>query len=345
MIAMPAISRLAALASTLALAIGLTAAASASTPASTSNKGQISAQQRQAFLAEVQKKHGISPETAGPLLDRARYQQSIIDAITRPAEAKPWKDYRPIFMTNERITKGQAFLASNRAALDAEQTRTGVPAAIIVAILGVETSYGRNTGRYKALDALYTLGFFYPKRADFFRSELVHAFALAHEEKLDLTSITGSYAGAMGWGQFIPSSYRAYAVDGDGNGQRDLWNSLPDVFGSVANYFKSHAWNAGEPVAVPALLDEGAQVFDPGSLEPKYTLAQLAAKGFRPAQPIRHDIPATLLTLQGANGPEHWIIFKNFYVISRYNRSPLYSMAVFQLAQAIADVHTPTLEP
>lgn len=339
MTAMPAIHRLAAFASTLALALGL------SSPASASDKGQITAQQRQAFLAEVQKKHGISPETAGPLLDQARYQQSIIDAITRPAEAKPWKDYRPIFMTNERISNGQAFLAQHRSALDAEQTKTGVPAAIVVAILGVETSYGSNTGRYKVLDALYTLGFFYPKRADFFRSELVHAFALAHEEKLDLTSITGSYAGAMGWGQFIPSSYRAYAVDGDGNGQRDLWNSLPDVFGSVANYFKAHHWRAGEPVAVPALLNQGAQVFDPGSMEPKYTLAQLAAKGIRPAQPIRHDIPATLLTLQGADGPEYWITFRNFYVISRYNRSPLYSMAVFQLAQAIADVHTPTLEP
>lgn len=336
---MPAIHRLAILASLLALLIA------PGRPATAAAQGQISAQQRQAFLAEVQKKHGISPELAGPLLDRARYQQSIIDAITRPAEAKPWKDYRPIFLTGERIAKGRAFFAEHRAALEAVQAETGVPAAIITAILGVETSYGANTGRYKVLDALYTLGFFYPKRADFFRGELVHAFALAQEEQLDLGTITGSYAGAMGWGQFIPSSYRAYAKDGDGDGRRDLWNALPDVIASVANYFSAHAWKRGQPVAMPAQRDAGAQAFDPDSMETRYTVAQLAAKGYRPVQAVAPETPATLVTLQGADGPEYWITFHNFYVISRYNRSPLYSMAVFQLAQAIADVHTPTLEP
>ena len=309
------------------------------------NSGRIDAQQRQDFLAEVEHKHGIAPEVVAPLLDAAKYQQSIIDAITRPAEAKPWKDYRPIFLTADRINKGRAFLETHRDALTAVEARTGVPAAIIVAILGVETSYGANTGRYKVLDALYTLGFFHEPRATFFRSELVHAFALAQEEELDLATITGSYAGAMGWGQFIPSSYRAYSVDGDGDGRRDLWNSLPDVFASVANYFAEHKWQPGEPVAVPAVRAEGAEAFNPGSLEAKFTLLELAEKGYRPAEAIGHPASATLLTLEGAHGTEHWITFNNFYVISRYNRSPLYSMAVFQLAQAIAGTDSATLEP
>ena len=307
--------------------------------------GVLDAETRAAFLAQVQAQHGIAPEDAGALLDQARYQQSIIDAITRPAEAKPWTDYRPIFLTADRIAKGQAFLATHRDALREIEATTGVAAPIIVAILGVETGYGANTGRYRVLDALYTLGFFYPKRAAFFRGELVQAFALAGEEKLDLSTITGSYAGAMGWGQFIPSSYRAYAVDGDGDGTRDLWNSLPDVLASVANYFAMHKWQAGEPVAVRAVRADGAQDFVPDSLEAKYTLPELAARGYRPAEAIGHAAPATLLRLEGANGPEYWITFNNFYVISRYNRSPLYSMAVLQLAQAIAGTDSPSLVP
>lgn len=307
--------------------------------------GQLTASQRDAFLSELQDKHAIAADVAGSLLDQAKYQQSIIDAITRPAEAKPWKDYRPIFLNADRIAKGRAFLQTHRAALDEVESRTGVPAAIVVAILGVETNYGANTGRYKVLDALYTLGFFYEPRASFFRGELVQAFALAREEALDLGTMTGSYAGAMGWGQFIPSSYRAYSVDGDGDGRRDLWNSLPDVFASVANYFKVHRWQAREPVAIPALRAETAADFRPDSLQATFTLSELAEKGYRPARAIGHAVPATLLQLEGAEGTEYWITFNNFYVISRYNRSPLYSMAVFQLAQAIAGTDSATLVP
>ncbi len=303
----------------------------------------LTAQQRLDFLTELQDKHAISPDVAAPILDQATYRQSIIDAITRPAEAKPWKDYRPIFLTPDRINKGRAFLEQHRDALAEAEQASGVPAAMIVAILGVETFYGANTGRYRVLDALYTLGFFYEPRATFFRGELLQSFALAQEESLDLTAITGSYAGAMGWGQFIPSSYRAYAVDGDGDGQRNLWDSLPDVFASVANYFKVHAWQAHEPVAVPAIRAENAQDFQADSLKPEHSLAELGDKGYRPARALGHDLPATLLQLEGINGTEYWITFNNFYVISRYNRSPLYSMAVFQLAQAIAGTEDPTL--
>jgi len=300
---------------------------------------------RQAFLYEAEKKYGVDAEQAAEWLKQARYQQSIIDAITRPAEGKPWKAYRPIFMTADRIAKGRAFLEAHRDELAAAQEKTGVPAEIITAIIGVETSYGGNTGKYRVLDALYTLGFFYEPRATFFRNELAQMLALASEEGIDLSKATGSYAGAMGWGQFMPSSYRAYAKDGDGDGKRDLWASLPDIFHSVANYFAVHKWQPGQPVAVPAVREAGAIDFKPDSLEAKYTLAELAAKGYRPQQAIGHSLPATLVTLEGANGPEYWITFQNFYVISRYNRSPLYSLAVYQLSEALAGSNAPYAKP
>ena len=292
--------------------------------------------QRAEFAAGVASKYGVSADAVLPLLEQAKYQQSIIDAITRPAEAKPWSAYRPIFMNTARIEGGRAFLAQHREALAKVEADTGVPAEMIVAIIGVETSYGKITGKYKVLDALYTLGFFYPKREVFFRSELEHLFKLAEEESIDITSVQGSYAGAMGWGQFMPSSYRAYAVDGDGDGKRDLFGSLPDVFASIANYFVAHGWQRGEPVALPATRAADAQDFVPDSMEAKYALTELAAKGYRPTAAVGHAADATLLGLDGAEGREFWITFKNFYVISRYNRSPLYSLAVYQLSQAIA---------
>ena len=298
--------------------------------------GQADPDARAAFAAEVAKTHGADPDVVLSLLQQARYQQNIIDAITRPAEAKPWSDYRPIFMNPQRIEGGRAFLAEHREALAAVERDTGVPAAMIVAIIGVETSYGRITGSHRVLDALYTLGFHYPKRETFFRSELGHLFALVREERLDIATLKGSYAGAMGLGQFMPSSYRAYAVDGDGDGRRDLWNSLPDIFASIANYFVEHGWQPGKPVALPAGF-EAAEEFVPGSMEADYSLADLAERGYRPREAVGEDLPGTVLNLDGADGREHWITFDNFYVISRYNRSPLYSLAVYQLSQAIAE--------
>jgi membrane-bound lytic murein transglycosylase B len=297
------------------------------------------------FVAEVARAHGVPADEVRATLAQANYQQSIIDAITRPAEAKPWKAYRPIFMTPQRIADGRAFLAQHRDALAKVEADTGVPAEMIVAIIGVETSYGRITGSYRVLDALYTLAFFYPKRAPFFRGELLQVFPLAREEKLDLATIKGSYAGAMGWGQFMPSSYRAYAKDGDGDGRRDLFGSVPDIFASIANYFVAHGWQRGEPVAVTAARADDAQPFKPETLEATYSLLELGDKGYRPHQAIGHAAPATLLTLDGAQGEEYWITFKNFYVISRYNRSPLYSLAVYQLSQALAPDKGATAAP
>jgi membrane-bound lytic murein transglycosylase B len=314
------------------------AAGAVANPAQTSSataEPVLDAGKEAAFIAETAASSGMAPAEIRAWLDQARYQQSIINAITRPAEGKPWKDYRPIFMTADRIDNGRRFYAEHRGELESIAAQTGVPAQYIVAIIGVETSYGRVTGTYRVLDALYTLGFFYPKREEFFRGELAHLFPLARDERLDLATLKGSYAGAMGWGQFIPSSYRNFAVDGDGDGRRDLVNSQRDAMASVANYFNKHGWQAGQPVVARAQAQPGAAPFVPADFEPRYTLEELAARGYRAAGNVP-ALPATLVTLEGAQGTEHWLAFKNFHVITRYNRSPLYAMAVHQLAQELA---------
>lgn len=334
---------------TLRLFAPLLLLASAAACAQTKAVPQADPAQRAAFVAESARKYGLDPAKVNAWLDRSNHRQSIVDAMSRPAESvKTWKQYRPIFIVDRRITEGRAFLARHRAALSKVEADTGVPAEIIVAIIGVETSYGGNTGSYPVLDALYTLAFFYPvsgkpdqveretMRTAFFRDELAQVMLLAKEEGLELATMKGSYAGAMGYGQFMPSSYRAYARDGDGNGRRDLFGSLPDVFASVANYFVAHGWRKGEPVVALAKQDPGAAPFKPDTLEAKYSLAELGGKGYRPATAQGHDLAATLVTFEGNNGVEHWLGYRNFYAITRYNRSPMYAMAVYQLSREIA---------
>lgn len=295
-----------------------------------------------AFVDYTATTYGIEPQRIRDALAQAEYKQSIIDAITRPAEAvKPWRDYRQIFLTQARIDGGVAFYRDNRAALDRVSAETGVPAEYIVAIIGVETFYGRNTGSYRVLDALYTLAFDHPKRAPFFAGELAQLFALAKEEpQLDLLTLKGSYAGAMGMGQFMPSSYRLWAKDGDRDGRRDLLTHRPDVFASIANYFVVHGWQADGPVVARATLDAGGEEFVPESLQPVHSMAELAERGYRPmaGEPLPRDPAtqgATVVGLDGDAGREYWIGYRNYFVITRYNRSPMYALAVHQLAQAI----------
>jgi membrane-bound lytic murein transglycosylase B len=271
-------------------------------------------------------------------LAQARYQQSIIDAISRPAEkTKPWRDYRPIFLGDKRVADGVAFYRDNAAQLDATAKEYGVPAELIVAIIGVETNYGRITGKYRVLDALVTLAFYYPPRAEFFRGELKQLFLLPEQTlPYRIDELSGSYAGAMGWGQFMPTSIARWAKNGDADERIDLWSSKPDIFASIANYFVAHGWEPGEPVAAPAKRSVDARTITPNGWEPVYSLGQLADWGYRTADESDPQKPATLLKLDGTAGDEFWITHKNFFVITRYNRSPLYSMAVYQLAQSIA---------
>lgn len=315
-------------------------------------------QARAQFVANTAAQYGLEPAYIESVLAKAQIKDGIIAAMSRPAEAKPWRDYRPIFITQARIDGGKAFLAEHRAQLERVQAQTGVPAEIIVAIVGVETSFGKNTGKYNVVDALYTLAFAYPRSGDptkldrenrreaFFRGELGQLFALGKEEGIDIATLTGSYAGAMGWGQFMPSSYREFAVDGDNDGKRNLFTDLDDVFASVANYFvKKGGWVRGGPVVARAQRDANAQDFAPESMDPVYSLTDLAARGYRPLTPVAPGETATLLNLDGANGPEYWLGFRNFYAITRYNISKHYGMAVYQLAEAIAGREIPMAAP
>lgn len=298
------------------------------------------------FAARAAAEYELDSEEVMGLLHDARFKQSIVDAISRPAEAKPWFDYRPIFITKKRIRGGIEFWREHEELVSLAAERFGVDPQVIVAIIGVETFYGGNTGGYRVLDALATLSFYYPNtgndRSDFFSRELMNFLLLGNEESLPLREVTGSYAGAMGLGQFMPSSYREYAVDLDGDGRRDLWSSMPDIIGSVANYLHRHGWEAGQPVAWPAIVAPGADMtlvaerdFNPGK-----TLAELATGGFGPAEAhaaetVADDTLVTVTGLEEENGDHYWLTFKNFYVITRYNRSPLYAMAVHELSQAI----------
>jgi len=307
------------------------------------------------FVRETSARYGIPAAEIEATLGRAQFLDSVVALMARPAErVKPWHEYRPMFISQARIDGGRAFLAQHKARLDKVQAQTGVPAELIVAIIGVETSYGGNTGRHSVLDALYTLAFRYPRSGDpdklerevrrelFFRDELAQLFALGREEKLDIVALKGSYAGAMGMGQFMPSSYRDFAVDGDGDGRRDLFGSLDDVFASVANYFvKKGGWVAGGPVAVPATLAAGREPFDPVDWTPNHSLADLAARGYTAQQPVPAGATATPVSLVGASGPQYWLGFQNYYAITRYNISKMYAMAVFQLSQAIAGEELP----
>ncbi len=289
-----------------------------------------------ALVSEVARDTGKDPATLNRLLDGASKQQSILDAISRPAEAKPWRDYRPIFLTPQRIADGVAFYRDHRALLDQVGRQYGVAPEYIVAILGVETNYGRLTGKYKVLDALVTLGMYYPPRAPFFREQLKVLLELPDNHLAGpVDTLMGSYAGAQGWGQFMPSSIRDFAVDADHDGHINLVDSLPDIVASVANYFALHGWVRGGPVAMRAQPDAAAKAIAATDTKPHWPLEQLEAWGYAPLQSANPGELTGLQTLEGANGPEYWFTFQNFHVITTYNRSPLYAMAVDQLAQAI----------
>lgn len=286
------------------------------------------------FITEMTRDYGFASEQLVGLFAAAERKQNIIDAISRPAEkVKPWKDYRPIFITDSRITRGVEFWREHEDTLKRAEAEYGVPPEVIVAIIGVETFYGGNTGGYRVVDALSTLAFDYPPRAPFFRKELREFLLLAREEQVDPLTLTGSYAGAMGLPQFMPSSFRAYAVDFDGDGQINIWSNPVDAIGSVASYFKRHGWQPGEPVVSAAsvegeLTEQGLTV----GLDPVKNIGELRALGWTGADALDDQLPVTAFRLEGAEGAEYWLGLPNFFVITRYNRSVMYAMAVNQLA-------------
>ncbi len=296
----------------------------------------------QIFIHEMVKEHGFSEAELNALFKQVNINQQIIETMNRPAErTKTWDEYKPMFVTNPHAMNGVKFWKDNQAAFDKAQQEYGVPPEMIIAILGVETRYGQITGGFSVLEALSTLAFDYPRRAPFFTSELKHYLLLAREEGVDPKTLIGSYAGAMGKPQFMPSSYRSYAVDFSGNGKRDIWNNNVDVIGSVANYFKAHGWEANQPVAYQATLSGDAYKTIPvNELNPHITIAELKAKGVTPKEKINLDPnqKVTLIELQTANGPEYWIGLNNFYAIMRYNPRVMYAMAVYQLSAKIKEL-------
>ena len=291
------------------------------------------------FVGEMTRDYGFAGEQLVELFAQVERKQAILDAISRPAEkAKPWKDYRPIFITDKRISKGVEFWKQHEETLARAEAEYGVPAQVIVAIIGVETFYGGNTGSWRVMDALSTLAFDYPPRAPFFRKELREFLLLAREEQVEPLNMTGSYAGAMGLSQFMPSSFRAYAVDFDNDGHINIWSNPVDAIGSVASYFNRHHWQPGQPV-VSAASVEGAQI-EQGltvGLDPVKNVAELRSLGWTSADPLSDELPVTAFRLEGAEGDEYWLGLPNFFVITRYNRSVMYAMAVNQLAELMVD--------
>ncbi len=293
----------------------------------------------EAFIERMVAEHGADRAELQALFSGAQYKQSIIDAMTRPAEkVKLWKDYRKIFLTEKRLRQGLQFWREQRPWLEKMQADYGVPIEYVVAIIGVETYYGRITGNYRVVDALSTLAFDYPARSPFFTKELEHFLLLAKEQNLDPATLKGSYAGAMGYGQFMPSSYRAYAVDYNNDGVADIWADPADAIGSVANYFVRHGWQRGEGVVVRARISADYSSEGVNKLvKPALTLAQLAERGFTPVSELSSEMKAIPLRLQGQAGVEFWLGLQNYYTITRYNHSFRYAMAVTQLAEQIAE--------
>jgi membrane-bound lytic murein transglycosylase B len=290
-----------------------------------------------AFVAKMVETHAYDDMALQNILGAALSQQSIIDAMSRPAEkTKPWFEYRAQFITEKRIAEGAAFWIEHRDELAAAAAKENVEPEYLVAILGVETFYGRRMGRFRVVDALATLAFDYPPRAKFFAGELEQFLLLVREDGVDALGAQGSYAGAMGAPQFMPTSYRRFGVDAAGDGHVDLWSNWPDVFASVGKYFHENGWRAGEPVLSEAsIAAEKTKNLDGRKVALNETVASLRAKGFEFKTELPSSAPAQVIAVDQADGVFWRIGYKNFYVITRYNRSALYAMAVAELAEAV----------
>jgi len=288
------------------------------------------------FTDKMVKKHGFKREEIDSVLSEAKVLPVIIEKMTRPAEAWPWHRYRKIFLKQERMDQGLEFWLQNEAILKAAEKKYGVPPEIILGILGVETKYGRIKGGFRVIDALVTIGIDYPKRSKYFMKELENVFLLSREEKFDPLALEGSYAGAMGMAQFMPSSYRHYAVDFDNDGVRDLSHNVSDAVGSIASYLKRHGWVAGEPITTRAKVSgDKYPKFVKKGMKPKVKFGDIAKYNVIAEDKFSANLKASLIELEQEDGMEYWLGMGNFYAITRYNHSNLYAMAVFQLSEEI----------
>ena len=297
-----------------------------------------------AFIAELAANEGFDASALRQVFAQVRAQPRVVVAMSRPLVAPPmWFDYAPQFLSPARIDGGVAFWQANAATLARAESEFGIPAEVIVAIIGVETFYGRNTGSYRVIDALTTLAFDYPRRAQFFTAELRHFLLLAREQGVSPLLPRGSFAGAIGLPQFMPGSIRAYAIDYGGDGRIDLATDAVDAIGSVANYLARHGWQRGQPVMAAARIEGDERGVTLGTLDggmaeqrPLAAWVNGGVTGFAIPGDLAAD-PVGLLMLEERAGPAYWVVFNNWYVLTRYNRSRLYASAVWQLALALRD--------
>jgi len=290
----------------------------------------------QEFIAGFASQHNYPEARLRKLFAQARIRPEIVQAIERPKEALPYHEYRKQFLTDTHVQRGTKFWAEHAGTLRRVAREYGVAPEIIVAILGVETQYGRNKGQYPVVDALATLWLHHPPRADFFRRELEEFLLLTQELRADPATIKGSYAGALGMAQFISSSYRRYAADGDGDGRRDLFKNPDDAIASVANFLKLHGWTADEPPTDEVDL-RGTLYFwiERLGVKPSLTLGGLTQYGILPRRTAPPERRAALVALEGETGPYYRLGYNNFYVVTRYNRSKRYAMVVVELAERL----------
>lgn len=292
----------------------------------------------QQFIEYQVRTNGFSRESMQSFFDNVVYKGNIINIMEKPGTSRPWYEFRTGNAGGDRISSGQRFYEQNRQVLDQVARQYGVPAEILVAIIGIETNYGRNTGSFRLADALATLAFEYPRRSQYFQSELNEMLLMAREEREDALSFKGSYAGAMGMPQFMPSSFRKWAVDFDGDGHRNIWGSVPDAAASVANYMKAHGWQTGGKIVVPVSLQINPQlqaIID-GKTEMKYTVGQLRRMGVSPLGEVADHEPAVLYSLETSPGVfEYYIGLNNFYTIWQYNHSRMYVTAVRDIANGV----------
>jgi membrane-bound lytic murein transglycosylase B len=286
----------------------------------------------EAFIEEMVQKHQFETGALRKLFIQVKPRPGIVKAISAPATARPWHEFRSRYIEPARINGGVAFWREHAATLEKASREFGVPEEIIVATIGVETFYGRHTGNFRVLDALATLAFRYPPRAELFRSELEHYLLLARETGIDATGTVGSYAGAMGLPQFLPSSYRRYAIDFDGDGKKDIVNNMADAIGSVANYYKAFGWRPGGAIIVAAEVSGNVDAVLEAGIKPEQKVAELRKLGVTPSGPVDEGAEAALITAEAVTGRRYWLGLNNFYVITRYNRSVNYALTVHELA-------------
>jgi membrane-bound lytic murein transglycosylase B len=336
------VKRLAALALSLLLAAAPPGPAAAPPAKPPAPSGYAKRPEVKDFIREMAQRHGFVERELAFMFSRVKREESILNSIRPPDKPRSWQEYRDIFLTEKRVALGIEFWAANRERLERAQREYGVPAEYILAIIGIETYYGRNMGRWRVVDALTTLAFDYPARSAYFRSELEQYLLLARDLGFDVFSVRGSYAGAIGIPQFMPGSQRRYAVDFDGDGSIDLRRNPADAIGSVANFLKQHGWQAGGAVMFEAQVETAAaRAYADGGIEPKHRIAELRGAG------ARFTAPADLDTALGAlvelptpeRASEYRVALQNFYVLTRYNRSAFYATAVAELAAALRKAH------